>query len=79
VYGPDGKPILRLLDLVSCAILLSVPVNPDTPGNAVWSPDSRWLFALRPDGRLLAINPITQALQGLAVSLPPLTELAVRA
>ncbi len=79
VYGRDDKPILRLLDLVSCAILLSVPVNPDTPGNAVSSPDSRWLFALSPDGRLLAINPVTQAVQGLAVSLPPLSEIAVRA
>ena len=79
VYGRDGKPFLRLLDLVSCAMLLSFPVNPDTPGNAVWSPDSRWLFALSPDGRLLAINPVTQAVQGIGVSLPPLTELAVRA
>jgi len=78
VYGRDDKPILRLLDLVSCAVLLSVPVNPDTPGNAVWSPDGRWLFAVSPDGRLLAINPVTQAVQGLGVSLPPLSELAVR-
>jgi hypothetical protein len=79
VYGRHDKPFLRLLDLVSCAVLLSVPVNPDTPGNAVWSPDGRWLFAVSPDGRLLAINPVTQAVQGLGVSLPPLSELAVRA
>ncbi|HEV2240742.1 MAG TPA: hypothetical protein VGR98_06820 [Streptosporangiaceae bacterium] len=79
VYGPDGKPVLRLLDLVSCAVLLSVPVNPDTLGNAAWSPDGRWLFAVSPDSRLLAINPVTQAVQGLGVSLPPLSALAVRA
>lgn len=79
VYGRDGKPFLRLLDLVSCAVLLSVPVNPDTLGNAVWSPDGRWLFAVSPDGRLLAINPVTQAMQGIGVSLPPLSALAVRA
>ena len=79
VSGPYGKPVLRLLDLVACAMLLSVPVNPDTPGNAVWSPDGRWLFAVSPDGRLLAINPVTHAVQGLGVSLPPPTELAVRA
>ena len=79
VYGRDGKPFLRLLDLVSCAVLLSVPVNPDAPGSAVWSPDGRWLFAVSPDGRLLAINPVTQAVQGLGVSLPPLSELAIRA
>jgi len=78
VYGRNGKPFLRLLDLVSCAVLLSVPVNPDTLGNAVWSPDGRWLFAVGPDGRLLAINPVTHAVQGLAVSLPPLSALAVR-
>ena len=79
VYRRDGKPSLRLLDLVSCAVLLSVPVNPDTLGNAVWSPDGRWLFAVGPDGRLLAINPVTQAVQGIGVSLPPLSALAVRA
>src|SRR5215469_4167460 len=79
VYGRDGKPFLRLLDLVSCAVLLSVPVNPDTLGNAVWSPDARWLFAVSPDGRLLAINPVTQAVQGIGVTLPPLSALAVRA
>jgi hypothetical protein len=79
VYGRDGKPSLRLLDLVSCAVLLNVPVNPDTLGNAVWSPDGRWLFAVGPDGRLLAINPVTQAVQGIGVSLPPLRALAVRA
>jgi len=79
VYGRDAKPFLRLLDLVSCAVLLSVPVNSDTLGSAVWSPDSGWLFAVGPDGTLLAINPVTQAVQGLGVSLPPLSELAVRA
>lgn len=79
LYGRDGKPFLRLLDLVSGAVLLSVPVNPDTSGNAVWSPDGRWLFAVSPDGRLLAINPVTRAVQGLGVSLPPLSELAIRA
>src|SRR5260221_3169546 len=79
VSGRDGKPLLRLLDLVSCAVLLSVPVNPDTLGNAGWSPDGRWLFAVSPDGRLLAINPVTQAVQGLGGTLPPLSALAVRA
>ena len=79
VDGRDGKPFLRLLDLVSCAVLLSVPVNPDTLGNAVWSPDGRWLFAVSPDGRLLAINPVTRAVQGIGVTLPPLSALAVRA
>jgi hypothetical protein len=79
IYGPGGKPLLQLLDLVSCAVLLSVPVNPDTLGNAVWSPDGRWLFAVGPDGSLLAINPVTQAVQGLGVSLPALSALAVRA
>jgi hypothetical protein len=79
VYGQDARPFLRLLDLVSCAVLLSVPVNPDTLGSAVWSPDGRWLFAVSPDGRLLAINPVTQAVQGIGVTLPPLSVLAVRA
>ena len=79
VYGRDGSTVLRLLDLVSSAVVLSVPVNPDTLGNAVWSPDGRWLFAVSPDGRLLAVNPVTQAVQGLGVSLPRLSALAVRA
>jgi hypothetical protein len=79
VYGRDDKPFLQLLDLVSCAALLNIPVNPGTLGSAVWSPDSRWLFAVSPDGRLVAINPVTQAVQGLGVSLPPLSALAIRA
>src|SRR5260370_24110581 len=79
VSGRDGKPLLRLLDLVSCAVLLSLPVDPDTLGNPVWSPGGRWLFAVSPDGRVRPINPVTQAVQGLGASLPAISELAAPA
>jgi len=43
-----------------------------------WSPDGRWLFAVAGPGQLLAINPRTFQAVHLGVSLPYLTQIAVR-
>jgi hypothetical protein len=49
---------------------------PDDP--LVWSPDSRWLFAADRNGHLHAVNARTGRARSLAVSLPPVEQLAIR-
>ena len=44
-----------------------------------WSPDGRWLFAVAAQGQLLAIDARTFRVVHLGVSLPNLTQIAVRA
>lgn len=44
-----------------------------------WSPDGRWLFAITGQGQLLAIDARTFRAVHLGVSLPYLTQIAVRA
>jgi hypothetical protein len=44
-----------------------------------WSPDGRWLFAVAAQGQLLAIDARTFRVVHLGVSLPYLTQIAVRA
>lgn len=43
-----------------------------------WSPDSRWLFVVASGGRLAAVNPATGRATGLGLSLPPVSQVAVR-
>jgi hypothetical protein len=79
-YSRHGRAFLRLLDLATRAGLpVSLPLSLTGPGSIAWSPDSRWLFAVNPAGRLFAVDPETPRVQGLGVSLPPLSELAIRA
>jgi hypothetical protein len=44
----------------------------------VWSPDSRWLFLAASNGRLLALNARTGALQTFGGQLPNITQVAIR-
>jgi hypothetical protein len=44
-----------------------------------WSPDGRWLFAVAAQGQLLAIDARTFRVVHLGISLPYLTQIAVRA
>ena len=80
--GSDGFNTLQLLDLHTGAlhasgIDLAEPVN---DGTIRWSPDSRWLFAVKPLGGLAVLEPATGRVDSTLVSqLPPLTQLAVRA
>ena len=78
--APDGTVTLYLLDLASGR---SRPI--DWPieqavgdGTAVWSPDSRWLFSAGADGAIYAVDRATARVTPLGVSLPALTQLAVR-
>jgi hypothetical protein len=43
-----------------------------------WAPDSRWLFAATMNGALLAIDPKTGRAHRLGVTLPPVSQLAIR-
>ena len=57
--GPDrNTPMLYLLDLTTGATHgPALPVDQaGYEGTAVWSPDSRWLFAVGADGKLDAID-----------------------
>jgi hypothetical protein len=43
-----------------------------------WSPDSQWLFVVAAGGRLVAVNPSTGHATGLGITLPPVSQVAVR-
>jgi hypothetical protein len=90
--SPDGRyaalpseggmsPVLRLVNLDTGArIPVSVPLAP-SPENQdmAWSPDSRWLFVAAANGKLMAVSAATGKVTGLGVSLPAVSQVAVRA
>jgi hypothetical protein len=74
----DG-PTLHLLDLVSGQdrrLDFGLDAAPDEQA-LLWSPDSRWLFAIGADGRLAAVDH-SGRIHRLDLALPPLTQLASR-
>jgi len=78
--GSDGYNTIELLDLRTGSLLatrldLEETVN---DGTIVWSPDSRWLFAVDRAGGVIAYAPGTGQIQSMPGPLPPLTQLAVR-
>jgi hypothetical protein len=87
--GPDGKELVRLIDLrtgrervlgVSLGQLGSGLVDGEN-GNQhslAWSPDGRWLFVAAAGGRLVAVNARTGQAQSLGVALPPTDQVAIR-
>jgi hypothetical protein len=81
VFGSDGDAAVRLVNLRSGASRLTaarMSVYPDSQTMA-WSPDSRWLFIVAAGGRLLAVNARTGRTADLGVTLPPVSQVAVRA
>jgi hypothetical protein len=92
VIAPDGsaaailavsgdRVTLHLLSLVSGSDQ-QIPVSLDAESAAdqtlAWSPDSRWLFVVTAQGKLAAVDSRTGHVEGLGVSLPPLSLIAVR-
>jgi hypothetical protein len=78
----DAGLTLHLLDLATgvdrpTGVVLD-PVNSFGGGKVVWSPDSRWLFAVDANGRVVVIDPAARRTADLGVPLPPLTEIALR-
>jgi hypothetical protein len=77
----SGHATLRLLSLASGAdyrVAIPPGQEPQSGQALAWSPDSRWLFVATADGRLLAVNARTRQVGGLGVTLPRLSEIAVR-
>ena len=92
VIAPDGsaaaiaaasgdRVTLHLLNLVSGSDQ-QIPVSLDAESAAdqtlAWSPDSRWLFVVTAQGKLAVVDARTGHVEGLGVSLPPLSLIAVR-
>ena len=48
------------------------------PESLAWSPDSRWLFVVAAGGNLVAINPRTDQVESLGITLPRIEQVAVR-
>ena len=76
----QGPITLYLLNLVTGSQRsIDLPVGSGVvAGSVVWSPDSRWLLAAGIDGAIHAIDPDTGKATTLGVSVPALTQLAVR-
>jgi hypothetical protein len=78
--GPTGTIHLFLLDLQSGSEH-DVPLSLGqavTAGNAVWSPDSRWLFAVGAKGRLYAVDGHTGHVRSVSGPLGRFTQLTIR-
>jgi hypothetical protein len=77
----SGAPRLYLINLRSgVSRAVAVQVDQEFPnGILAWSPDSRWLFIVDADGKLLALNGSTQHVVSFGRSLPSLSQIAIRA
>jgi hypothetical protein len=76
----QGALTLSLLNLVAgTERTIDLPIHLGVvEGSVVWSPDSRWLLAAGTDGAIHAVDPATGHVTTLGVSLPALSQLAVR-
>lgn len=75
-----GSVVLDLIDLrTGSRTQAEVAMNPVPAYQGMtWSPDSRWLFVVASGGRLVAVNARTGQATGLGLSLPPVSQVAVR-
>ena len=76
-----GQLTLHLINLASGADQrITVPMYQESlgPQALAWSPDSRWLFFITARGYLAAVNARTERVEGLGVTLPPVSQIAVR-
>ncbi len=81
VQVTGGQLTLRLINLASGADQrITVPMYQESlgPQALAWSPDSQWLFFITARGSLAAINTRTERVEGLGVTLPPVSQIAVR-
>ncbi|MGI8577342.1 MAG: TolB family protein [Nocardioidaceae bacterium] len=77
----SGRGTLQLLDLATGAersVPMTIAERPFGGGSAVWSPDSRWLFATTANGKLLVVDAHTLRVDDFGVPLPPINQLAFR-
>lgn len=81
-YGLGGATTVHLMSLrTGITKDLSVPIGvpSSTRESMAWSPDSRWLFVATTSGKLVAVNARSDQAQPLAVALPPVDQVAIRA
>jgi hypothetical protein len=81
--GPGGVMTVHLISLrTGLAKNLGVLIGSgDTADqqSMTWSPDSRWLFVATASGKLVAVNARSGQVQPIAVRLPPVDQVAIRA
>jgi len=88
--GRDGRLSVHLINLRSGANR-NLKIVMGTPGSSVplgaelndesmvWSPDSRWLFVAAARGKLVVVDARTGRAEDLGLTLPPVTQVAIRA
>jgi hypothetical protein len=78
----DNLPALHVIDLATGVDQKSqVSIGPDNSfggGQMAWSPDSRLLFVVGANGRIVAVEPRTMRILDLGVTTPPMSQVAVR-
>ena len=81
-YGSSGATTVHLINLrTGVAEDLGFPLaesGVSARGTMAWSPDGRWLFAATASGKILAIDPRTGRARSLGITLPKVTQLAIR-
>jgi hypothetical protein len=80
-FSRVGNVTLHLLNLTSGAdrpLAGSPTRGPLDSQTLAWSPDSRWLFVVAANGKLIVVDPRTGHVGGLGAALPQLSQLAVR-
>jgi hypothetical protein len=80
VRDNNGNVTLHLIDLRSGgdrAVAVQLAASPSNECIA-WSPDGTWLLVAASGGRLLAVNARSRHVHGLGVTLPQVTQVAVR-
>jgi len=79
IMDSGAPPAVHLINLSSGAdTRLALPViQQPVDESMAWSPDGRWLFVTQ-DGKLIAVNDQTGRITNLGVTLPYVTQVAVR-
>jgi hypothetical protein len=92
VVAPDGSfaavAVARgatgvAVDLVnlSTGAVMTIPVAVDSASSSrtlAWSPDSRWLFAIAANGKLVAVSARDGSVHSLGIPLPAFSQIAMR-
>jgi hypothetical protein len=77
-----GAPVLHIIDLATGTDHRSdVSIDPDNTyggGLVAWSPDSRWLFVVGQNGRVVALEQPTMRILDLGVTTPPMSQVVLR-
>ena len=79
--GPGGQVTLHLLNLMNGRdhrVDLTLDRGSAGAQTLAWSPDSRWLFVVAANGRLVVVNARTQHIENIGVKIPSVSQIAIR-